>query len=151
MDLTTFESHSPDDSARIAGELAGHLGPGDIVGLIGGLGAGKTHFAGGLARALGFHGAVTSPTFSLVHEYPGKCPIYHMDLYRLESESEILGIGFEEYLSGRGICLIEWPERAARLMTHPILCVELVSTGENSRRIHVREARLPLPTKDHPA
>jgi tRNA threonylcarbamoyladenosine biosynthesis protein TsaE len=90
---------------------------GDVLALCGDLGAGKTHFVKGLAAALGTDAAVTSPTFTLIHEYPGgRLPLYHFDFYRLDDEDEALKIGLDEYLDGDGICVIEWADKFRRLL-----------------------------------
>lgn len=91
----------------IGEELGRRLAPGDVVSLVGELGAGKTAFARGVARGLGC-GAVSSPSFLIVQEYRGKHPIFHCDCYRLQSARELEEIGWEEYLRGQGIVLIEW-------------------------------------------
>lgn len=99
--------------------FAAGLGAGDVVALTGGLGAGKTHFCKGLVRGLGFAGEVTSPTFSLVHEYRGgRLPVFHFDLYRLKSADELLGIGWDEMLEEPGVTLVEWAD------LHPTLLPE---------------------------
>jgi tRNA threonylcarbamoyladenosine biosynthesis protein TsaE len=104
-------SHSESDTLAIAATFAAGLRPGDVVALHGPLGAGKTLFSRGVARALGYEGPVSSPSYALVHEYEGEVPIYHMDLYRLAPGSDWEEIGLAHYLDGRGICLVEWPER----------------------------------------
>jgi tRNA threonylcarbamoyladenosine biosynthesis protein TsaE len=96
---------------------AADLVGGEIIALHGVLGAGKTQLAKGLAKGLGFYGDVTSPTFTIVHEYRGgRLPIYHIDLYRIQSEKEAVDIGLEEYLPGDGVTIIEWPERIASIL-----------------------------------
>ena len=90
---------------------------GEIFALSGVLGAGKTQLVKGLARGLGYKGDVTSPTFTIVHEYTGgRLPIYHLDLYRIENEDAALVMGIEEYLPSDGVTIIEWPERIAALL-----------------------------------
>lgn len=90
---------------------------GEIFALHGVLGAGKTQLAKGLARGLGYLGDVTSPTFTIVHEYRGgRLPVYHIDLYRIQGEKEAVEIGLEEYLPGNGVTVIEWPERIASIL-----------------------------------
>ena len=112
-----FESHSAEDTEKIGCELAKKALPGDIYCLSGELGAGKTVFAKGFAKGLGITARVTSPTFTILNEYGGgKVNLYHFDLYRLESPEELVGIGFEEYLFGEGVTLIEWPEKAGNLL-----------------------------------
>jgi len=90
---------------------------GEIFALHGVLGAGKTQLAKGLARGLGYRGDVTSPTFTIVHEYRGgRLPMYHIDLYRIHAEKDAIDIGLEEYLPSDGVTVIEWPERIASLL-----------------------------------
>jgi tRNA threonylcarbamoyladenosine biosynthesis protein TsaE len=113
--------------------------PGDIITLAGSLGAGKTALTQFIGRGLGIDPRIyiTSPTFSLLHEYQGRIPLYHMDLYRLGSEEEIESLGFPEYFYGHGLTVIEWPERLGSLMPAERLHVELVISGENSRTAHL--------------
>jgi tRNA threonylcarbamoyladenosine biosynthesis protein TsaE len=113
--------------------------PGDIITLAGTLGAGKTALTQYIGRGLGIDPRIyiTSPTFSLLHEYQGRIPLYHMDLYRLGSEEEIESLGFPEYFYGHGLTVIEWPERLGSLMPAERLHVELVISGENSRTAHL--------------
>jgi tRNA threonylcarbamoyladenosine biosynthesis protein TsaE len=98
--------------------LGSILVPGDVVALTGGLGAGKTVFVRGVCAALGVDAPVSSPTFTLVHEYPGRgCSVYHFDFYRIRSTAELSEIGFGEYLGDpRGICLVEWADRVAEFL-----------------------------------
>ncbi len=115
--------------------LGGIAEPGDIVTLEGTLGAGKTALTQAIARGLGVDPGIyiTSPTFSLLHEYKGRTPLYHIDLYRLGSEEEIDSLGFSEYFYGPGLTVIEWPERLGNLMPAERLQIELVISGEVSR------------------
>ncbi|NUN70788.1 MAG: tRNA (adenosine(37)-N6)-threonylcarbamoyltransferase complex ATPase subunit type 1 TsaE [Bacteroidetes bacterium] len=95
-----------------AGEaLAAQLRSGDVVALYGDLGTGKTRFVKGLSRGLGVREHVTSPTFTIVNEHrDGRMPLFHFDCYRLRTPSELDEIGFEEYLDGGGVCVVEWAE-----------------------------------------
>jgi len=106
------------EAAQAFGESwAADVVGGEIFALHGVLGAGKTQLAKGLARGLGYRGDVTSPTFTIVHEYRGgRLPIYHIDLYRIQNEREAIDIGLEEYLPGDGVTVIEWPERIASIL-----------------------------------
>jgi len=115
MGLTIFNSV---EATQAFGEsLAADLVGGEILALHGVLGAGKTQLVKGLARGLGFRGDVTSPTYTIVHEYQGgRLPIYHLDLYRIENERAAEQAGLEEYLPGNGVTIIEWPERIASLL-----------------------------------
>ena len=100
---------------------------GDIITLAGGLGAGKTTLTQAIGQGLeipeGYY--ITSPTFGLLHEYPGRLPLYHMDLYRLGDEEEIEELGFEDYIYGSGLTVIEWPDRLGSLMPKERLHIEL--------------------------
>jgi tRNA threonylcarbamoyladenosine biosynthesis protein TsaE len=93
-------------------EVASALAAGDVLALIGGLGAGKTHFTKGLAAGLGYPGEVTSPTFALIHEYRGgRLPVFHLDFYRLNSAEELIGIGWDELFDEDGVVVAEWGDR----------------------------------------
>jgi len=115
MGLTILSSIEASQAfgASWAAELTG----GEIFALHGVLGAGKTQLVKGLARGLGFEGDVTSPTFTIIHEYRGgRLPVYHIDLYRIRSEKEAVDLGLEEYLPGDGVTVIEWPDRIPSLL-----------------------------------
>lgn len=133
----SYEVHSLEGTWALAEDLAKELKPGDVVCLEGDLGAGKTTFTQGLASALEVSGRVTSPTFCLVQEHRGKnVLLVHMDLYRLASESDVLTIGWEDYLDEGAILVVEWPERAGSLI--PENAKHIVFThleGEEHRRI----------------
>lgn len=110
--MDTIISHSPGETFDIGSRVAAELHAGDVIALDGDLGAGKTHFTKGLARGLGVELPVTSPTFTLVHEYlGGRLPLFHFDFYRLENEEDIHRIGLEDYLSDAGVLVIEWATR----------------------------------------
>jgi tRNA threonylcarbamoyladenosine biosynthesis protein TsaE len=115
MGLTILSSI---EASQAFGESwAAELTGGEIFALHGVLGAGKTQLVKGLARGLGFEGDVTSPTFTIIHEYRGgRLPLYHIDLYRIRSEKEALDLGLEEYLPGDGVTVIEWPDRIPTLL-----------------------------------
>jgi len=107
--MGTIISHSASDTWRAGHAEAARLRPGDVLALVGDLGAGKTQWVKGLAAGLGSSAAVTSPTFTLIHEYTGgRLPLYHVDCYRLDTPGELLAIGIDDYLDGRGILVIEW-------------------------------------------
>ncbi len=107
-----YLSHSETETEAAGQALAAKLRPGDVVAYRGDLGAGKTAFTRGLARGLGCHGRVTSPTFTIVNEYEGPTPLFHFDLYRLGGEEELWDIGWEDYLARNGVCAVEWSEIA---------------------------------------
>ena len=134
IELLTFQ-HT-ETLGTILGKIAE---PGDVITLAGTLGAGKTALTQAIGRGLGVDPQIyiTSPTFSLLHEYKGRIPLYHMDLYRLVSEEEVDSLGFTEYFYGPGLTVIEWPERLGNLMPAERLQIELVISGEVSRTAHL--------------
>jgi tRNA threonylcarbamoyladenosine biosynthesis protein TsaE len=105
--------------------------------LHGNLGAGKTAWVKGLARGLGARVEATSPTFTLINEYPGACPVYHFDLYRLNRPEELEDLGYEEYFYAAGVTVVEWAEKAAQLMPRRHWDITFEITGENDRHIRV--------------
>jgi tRNA threonylcarbamoyladenosine biosynthesis protein TsaE len=120
---------------EVAMEFVPVLKTGNVVALVGDLGAGKTEFVKGLAAGLGSTAVVTSPTFTLIHEYrDGRLPLYHMDFYRLSSQDELDEIGFDEYLSRPGICAVEWANRFPERIPDAAIWVTL-SIAENNERV----------------
>jgi tRNA threonylcarbamoyladenosine biosynthesis protein TsaE len=107
---------SADETRAVAAALAAHLEAGDVVVLVGDLGAGKTTFAQGVARGLGVEGPVTSPTFTLVQQYVGRLPVAHVDVYRLDRIQELHDLGFEELIDGPGVTLIEWGDTVRQVL-----------------------------------
>ena len=123
--MATFTSNSVEETIDFARQWAQHIRPDEVVALLGGLGAGKTHFVKGLLRGLGSAEDATSPTFTLIHEYrSGRLPVFHLDFYRLTQPSELEEIGFEEYLKEGGITVIEWADRFPEVLP------------ERTRRLH---------------
>jgi len=135
-------SESVADTLAEAGRLGARLVPGDVVAIYGGLGAGKTVFVGGVCASLGVGSHVSSPTFTLVHEYPARgCTVYHFDFYRIAGAGDLSGIGFEEYLADpRGICLIEWADRVEEHLPADRYDV-VMSRGEDPRQRFIRVER----------
>lgn len=130
-------SRSVEETMTIARGLAGKLRAGDIIALHGPVGAGKTHFVMGLASGLQAETPVKSPSFSLINEYPGKIPLYHIDLYRLDSALEIEDLGWTDYLNSGGIVVIEWAEKVKNLLPVRTLDVYLGIKDENSRKVRI--------------
>jgi tRNA threonylcarbamoyladenosine biosynthesis protein TsaE len=132
-------THSDEETRSEGRLLAKRLQAGDIVLLSGPLGSGKTCFASGLAEALGCRAEdVSSPTFTLVNEYQGSTlRVYHVDLYRLESEKELEGLGLEELFEAGGICLVEWPDKLGGLRPPKAWTVELAWAGPSERKLEV--------------
>ena len=109
---------------------------GDIFGLAGDLGAGKTQFVKGFVKGIGSNAEVTSPTFTLVHEYGGgRCPVYHFDFYRLDSADAVIALGFDEYVYGDGVCVIEWADRFPQLLPPNTRSLSFAVRGETERTI----------------
>jgi tRNA threonylcarbamoyladenosine biosynthesis protein TsaE len=137
----TFTSLSPEQTVAVGRQIAQRLDRGDCVELVGPLGAGKTCLTRGLATGLGLADPrlVSSPTFVLVHEYVGRLPIYHLDLYRLDApDAELIDMGLDEMLDD-GVVLIEWADRAGEALPRPRWRVELAITGESDREVTVRQ------------
>jgi len=118
------------------------LEAGDVVALIGDLGTGKTSLTQGIARGLGVSEAyaVTSPTFTLINEYPGRHVLYHLDVYRLMNARDLEEMGYEEYFFGRGVTVIEWAEKILEILPESALMVNLTYVDENRRDL-VLESR----------
>ena len=133
-----FISHSEAQTRRLGARLAPLLTPGDVLALVGNLGSGKTRWIQGVCEGLGITDPVISPTFTLVNEYQGRYPVYHIDLYRLADTSEFATFGLEDYLYGFGISLIEWADRAKNLLPAEHLTVELYHLEETKRRVVLR-------------
>ena len=133
-----FISHSETQTRRLGVRLARLLQPGDVLALVGDLGSGKTRWVQGVCRGLEVTDPVVSPSFTLVNEYQGHWPVYHIDLYRLAEASEALTFGLEDYLYGSGICLIEWADRAQDLLPAAYLTIELYHLEETKRRVVLR-------------
>ena len=134
-----FQTSHTSETIRIGKRLGRLLQPGDVVALVGELGTGKTQFIKGLAEGAGVGKAtyVSSPSFTLINEYQGRIPLYHIDLYRLESEKEVEGLGLEEYVLGNGITAIEWADKVSSLLPEELLLVKIHYTGEHSRTIEI--------------
>jgi tRNA threonylcarbamoyladenosine biosynthesis protein TsaE len=131
------------ETLDVASSFAGTLVPGDVVALTGDLGAGKTVFARGVARTFGVTAEVTSPTFTLIHEYHCSPPLYHMDLYRMDSIDEIRNIGVEDYFYGDGVCLVEWAEKLGELYPAEAIKVEIKHLGGDRREITIERFEKP--------
>ena len=134
------ESVGSEEEMRALGrELAALLEPGDVLGLVGDLGAGKTRLVQGILAGLGASAPAVSPTFSLVHEHAdGRLPAAHFDFYRMSSPEEALGLGWDDYLSSGSVLLVEWADRFdGELMPHDTIWLSIERTGELTRRLHL--------------
>jgi tRNA threonylcarbamoyladenosine biosynthesis protein TsaE len=120
-------SHSPEETLQLGRSLGVSLIPGDIILLNGDLGAGKTHLTQGICYGVGLDEGsyISSPTFTLINEYQGKLPIFHIDLYRIDSLEEIYSLGLEEILFNQGITIIEWAEKLRSPKNHKNLILNI--------------------------
>ena len=135
---TIIVSESPSETTKLAVDLSKSLKPGDVVALIGELGAGKTCFASGLAVGLGVKGYVKSPSFTILNIYDeGRLPFYHVDLYRIENKLELVDLGLDEYVYGKGVTVIEWAERIEDELPSNTITVKLSYESETSRKIEI--------------
>lgn len=130
-------TESPVQTLRLGRMLGEILSGGACVALVGGLGAGKTVLAKGIAQGLGVEDdrEVTSPSFVLVNEYRGRVPVYHVDLYRLENPAEMEGIGWDEFIDGPGVTLVEWADKMERHLPEERIEVQLQWVAEERRRL----------------
>ncbi|MBN2025935.1 MAG: tRNA (adenosine(37)-N6)-threonylcarbamoyltransferase complex ATPase subunit type 1 TsaE [Actinobacteria bacterium] len=130
-----FKTESAEQTFGLGVEFASLLRPGDVVLLVGELGAGKTCLAQGIARGVGVGEQVTSPTFTIMREYRGRMPLYHLDAYRLEGPEDLYDIGVEEYLEGEGVLVVEWGDRVREFFPPGYLEVRLDFTGGDEERL----------------
>ena len=134
-----YLSHSEKETEQLGERLGQALSPGTVVAYTGGLGMGKTAFTRGLARGLGCTERVTSPTFTLVNEYPGRIPLFHFDMYRLPDADALFDIGWEDYLDRGGVCAVEWSENVAEALPEDTVWGDLrrLEGEDNGRRITI--------------
>lgn len=137
-DTRSVTTSSPEETARLGERLAPYLRPGSVIALRGGLGAGKTCLTKGIARGLGIAEEVTSPTYTIISEYPAPPLIlFHIDAYRLGGDDDFAALGGEEILYGKGISVIEWSERLPRSLPAEAITIDIeIADGEN-RIIHI--------------
>lgn len=131
----TYITNSPAETEAIGAALGNIIQPGTVIAYRGDLGAGKTAFTRGLAKGLGCSEIVTSPTYTIVNEYPGgRIPLFHFDMYRLRSSDDLFDIGWEDYLDRGGVCAVEWSENVEDAM-EDALVITIEKLGEDTRRI----------------
>jgi tRNA threonylcarbamoyladenosine biosynthesis protein TsaE len=137
-----FISNSAEETIAAGRSYARSASQGDVFALIGDLGAGKTQFVKGFVAGLGSSAEVTSPTFVLVHEYEdGRLPVYHFDFYRLDNSEAVLRLGFDDYVFGEGVSLIEWADRYSDLIPKEAKWLSFELKGENTRVIREGKPR----------
>lgn len=137
-----YISNSYDETVKIASDFAKTLKAGDVLCLYGDLGAGKTAFVQGLAKGLNINELVTSPTFTIVNEYDGTLPLYHFDVYRIADSDEMYEVGYDDYIFGEGISVIEWSELISDILPrnrYDIKVKKNIDMGEDYREIDIKE------------
>ena len=138
-----YRTHSESETETVGEALAATLSPGTVIAFTGDLGAGKTAFTRGLARGLGIGERVTSTTFTIVNEYEGgRLPLFHFDMYRLESSEELFDIGWDDYLRRGGVCAVEWSEKVADALVGALRVDIRRGEGERDRVITVIGGRV---------
>ena len=135
--LTEFISNSEKETENIGAAFAKDLKGGSVVAMYGDLGAGKTAFVRGMARGMGLDAHVSSPTFTIVNEYPGERELIHFDMYRLASADELFDIGWEDYLNRGAVCAVEWSENVREAFFGDEINVTIEKIGDCSRRITI--------------
>jgi tRNA threonylcarbamoyladenosine biosynthesis protein TsaE len=132
--VATFTSASPAETQRIAREFAASLAQGSVVALAGQLGVGKTQFVKGLVAGIGATAEVTSPTFTLIHEYiGGRLPVYHFDFFRIEDREAAERLGLDEYFFGDGVSVVEWADKFRETIPADALWISFETKSENER------------------
>ena len=136
--MATYISDSPSETETAGREFAWDLPTGSVVALTGELGSGKTRFVKGLAAQIGAPGEVTSPTFTLIHEYTGgRVPVYHFDFFRIEDRQSAERLGLEEYFFGDGICVVEWADKFPELIPPGARWISFETKSETDRLITI--------------
>ncbi len=131
-------SQSPEDTRRLGTRIGELASPGDVYLLTGNLGTGKTCLTQGIAWGLGIEEYTASPSFVIVRELYGRLPLYHIDLYRLEHLEEIAELGLDDYLYGRGVCVVEWAERGLSLLPAEHLLIEIEFLSDTGRHLKLK-------------
>lgn len=134
--MNTYISSSPEETQKIAAELAETLKGGEVIAFKGDLGMGKTCFTRGLAEGLGFKGEVNSPTFAIMNEYKGgRLNLYHYDMYRISSWEDLDAVGFFDYCASGGVVAVEWSENIEAALSGEVITVTITRIDDNKRNI----------------
>ena len=135
MKKTVMETSCMEETAKFAYEMAQNAEPGQVYALIGDLGVGKTVFTKGFAEGLGIEEPVSSPTFTILQIYEeGRLPLYHFDVYRIEEPEEMEEVGFDDYIYGDGVCLIEWANRIEEILPEETIYIVIEKRRSCRRR-----------------
>jgi tRNA threonylcarbamoyladenosine biosynthesis protein TsaE len=135
-----YITRSPEETKTIAVELGKKASPGNVFALRGELGSGKTIIAKGIGLGLDVADDITSPTFTIMEEYDGRLKFFHFDLYRINHKSELDALFFEEYWEGKGVCVIEWAERAQDRLPNDLIIIDIEYVDSSTRRIIIERA-----------
>ncbi len=133
--MRSFNSTSVENTIELGKKIGSILNAGDVLLLTGDLGAGKTHIAKGIGMALGVKKIINSPTFTIVKEYYGNIPFYHLDLYRLDGLNNDFDL--EEYIESDGVCVIEWPHQIDEIIPKEYLNIKITRISDNERKIEI--------------
>lgn len=129
---------SPEAMEQLGRAAAAEARPGNVIALVGGLGAGKTHWTKGFVAGIGSPAEVTSPTFGLVHEYPGgRLPVFHLDFYRLDTPEELIALGWDEYLESDGVVIAEWADKFPELLPEWTMWLQFTITADGGRELRI--------------
>jgi len=135
--MMKLHTYSPEETQALGKALGSGALPGDIFLLVGQLGAGKTCLTQGIAYGLDIHDYTLSPTFVIMRELHGRLPLYHIDFYRLDNITEISDLGLDDYLYGRGVCVIEWAEKGADILPDDHLLIKIKWINDNERAFEI--------------
>ena len=138
MNIHKITSNSPEQTRELGVRIGRMAEPGDVILLTGELGAGKTCLTQGIAWGLGIEGYAQSPTFVIMRELYGRLTLYHIDLYRLDDIDESADLGLDEYFYGRGICVVEWAEKAMSIMPKNHLGIEIKYISDDEREFEMK-------------
>lgn len=133
----TFVTHSAQETIQLGRRIGSMLQPGAVIAMEGGLAAGKTTITKGIAEALDIADTITSPTFTLISEYEGRLPLYHMDVYRLDSSEDFINLGAEDLIYGKGVSVIEWSERVKDELPPYAISLHLEVRDDGGRNITI--------------
>ena len=134
-EAVSVETHSEEETRALGAEIGAAAQPGEVLLLLGTFGVGKTTLVQGIGRGLDVEGTVNSPSFVIANEYRGRLPLYHVDLYRVEEMDQTTLEALGEYFGGDGLCVVEWPASLPSELVDDAARIELVATGETTRRI----------------
>ena len=131
-------SHSPEETQKFGVRIGELCLPGDTFLLVGSLRAGKTCLTQGIAWGLGIKEYAASPSFMLVRELYGRLPLYHIDLYRLDHIEEIVDLGLDDYIYGKGVCVVEWAEKGLGVLPEEHMLIQIDYLSDSERRLQLR-------------